>query len=81
MRIIVYHAEYGCDTGCCGHIVKVDGRRDATHFDFSHPDASSKRGEDKLKAFKEFAEQMVREHFGEDHVKDLDWSKCEVSDD
>jgi hypothetical protein len=31
--------------------------------------------------FREFAEGLIREHFGEEHVADLDWENCEISDD
>lgn len=79
MKVIVYHASYGCETGCCGHIVKIDedpaqyggtpaGRQ---KFEFTHP-----YGDDPRK----FAEELVREVFGEEHVKDLDWENCEIVD-
>jgi hypothetical protein len=69
MKIIVYHASYGCDTGCCGHVIEIDGKE---NFHFTHP-----YGKD----FKEFAEEMVRDECGEEHVKDLDWENCIISDD
>lgn len=71
MKIIVYHGGYGCDTGCCGHWVKVDGK-DVGGFEFSHP-----YGENAL----EYAQQVVRERFGEDRVKDLDWDNCVIGED
>jgi hypothetical protein len=69
MKITIYHNTYGCDTGCCGHIIEYDGKR---KFFFSHP-----YGED----HKEFAEDLIREEFGEEHVEDLDWENCIISDD
>jgi hypothetical protein len=89
-KVIVYHRFYGCDTGCCGHVVEVfdddvvasedfdpymegDGR----NFEFDHPyfrdatDASRRA----------WAQEFVREHLGEEHVKDLDWEHCIISDD
>jgi hypothetical protein len=69
-RIVVLHAYYGCDTGCCGHIFEVNGI--PGEFTFSHP-----YGED----FREWAEDLVRQEYGEDHVKDLDWENCILSDD
>jgi len=68
-KIIVYHSKYGCDTGCCGHTVKMG---DAEKFEFDHP-----YGQD----FRDFAEVMIRETFGEEHIKDLDWENCRVVDD
>jgi hypothetical protein len=71
-RIVVYHSGYGCDTGCCGHSIEVEGSgRD--RFVFEHPDS----GED----MREFAEGLVRSEFGEAHVADLDWDSCFISED
>lgn len=66
MKIVVFHASYGCDTGCCGHVVKDD----CEEFSFAHP-----HGEDP----REFAERLVREVCGEEHVADLDWDNCVIS--
>lgn len=73
MRIRVLHVPYGCDTGCCGHVIEVDeveGR-----FEFTHPPSNvevEKRA---------WAQDWIREKFGEEHVKDLDWENSEVLDD
>lgn len=68
-KILVYHDLYGCDTGCCGHSVVMDGKRE---FFFDHPD------------YKEshiyFAKRLCIEAFGEEHCKDLDWENCLVQD-
>jgi len=69
MKLIVYHTSYGCDTGCCGHIVK-DTETDEEDFHFAHP-----RKED----FREFAEKLIKEDYGEEHIKDLDWDNCEIT--
>lgn len=71
MRVLVLHSFYGCETGCCGHEIEVDGEAVGA-FDFSHPYNQSRR---------EFAEQLVRDELGEEHVKDLDWENCIVLDD
>jgi hypothetical protein len=70
-RYIVYHGFYGCDSGCCGHVVETD---DETRYEFSfvHP-----YGNDHL----EFARDLVRHHFGEEHVADLDWDNCIIEED
>ena len=70
MRVIVYHSSYGCESGCCGHIVELDGEADK--FLFIHPGDEDPRG---------FAEDLVRAEFGEEHVKDLDWENCSIIDD
>lgn len=64
MRIVVYHGSYGCETGCCGHWVQLDGGRE--HHTFDHP---WKEEDD----FFAYAQQAIRETFGEAHVADLDW--------
>lgn len=64
-RIIIYHSGYGCETGCCGHYIEVDDKR-VGDFNFSHPDSNS--DEDR----RAFAEQLVTEQLGHEHVRDLD---------
>lgn len=33
--VVVYHSSSGCETGCCGHVVRLpDGRE---YFEFGHP--------------------------------------------
>ena len=68
-KVIVYHAGYGCETGCCGHVVEMDGE---SKFIFTHPYDEDPR---------HFAEALVRQEFGDDHVKDLDWDNCIVVQD
>lgn len=65
-RIIVLHRYYGCETGCCGHVVEINGE-EIGNFTFSHPRLPS--DEDKRK----FAEELIRKTCGEEHVKDLDF--------
>ena len=69
MKLIVYHSYYGCETGCCGHGIEMG---DKFRFTFYHP-------EDKTDLLK-WAQDQVREHYGEEHVKDLDWENCAVVD-
>lgn len=70
MKIIVFHAHVGCETGCCGHVIQQEG--DKEFFEYEHPYNESNL---------EFAQRMVRETYGEEHVKDLDWDNSIVSDD
>lgn len=75
MKVIVYHRRFGCDTGCCGHVVRVqndDGMKAEERFTFAHPAWESAR---------EFAEAAVKEEFGADHVADLAWEECEILND
>lgn len=69
-RVIVSHASYGCETGCCGHIVEVDDER-VGEFVFDHPYGDDPRA---------FAERLVCEQLGEEHVADLDWENSVVVD-
>ena len=69
MKIVVYHEHYGCETGCCGHVIEVNGERRGD-FIFSHPDSREE--------FRQFAEDLIAEQFGAEHVKDLDWPYCRI---
>ena len=69
-RVVVYHSYYGCETGCCGHTVELDGQE---KFLFDHPG----RNEDPLT----YAKELVEATFGAEHVADLDWAGCIISDD
>lgn len=71
-KVVVYHQGYGCDTGCCGHVIEVNDEEVRGSFDFSHP-----YGADHLAWAKEF----VRENLDEAHAADLDWENCYVSED
>lgn len=73
LRVIVYHAGYGCETGCCGHVIALmrpDGTEADHSFVFIHPE-----GDQDLKAW---ATGHVATEFGEDHIADLDWDNCLV---
>jgi hypothetical protein len=72
-RVLVLHAGYGCETGCCGHVLEVDDER-VGRFQFDHP---SGRKDD----FRVWAEDLIRTELGEEHVADLDWDHSIVLDD
>lgn len=74
MKVVVYHAWYGCDTGCCGHGVylfnnepsneDLDGYPsgyDQEQFVFDH----LSKGDDP----DEFAKNLIKNAFGEDKVQ------------
>lgn len=71
-KYIVYHSYYGCDTGCCGHIVENEDET-GHRFSFDHPWQDQDH--------RKFAEDLLREEFGEEHVADLDWENCIISED
>lgn len=74
MRVIVYHSSWGCDSGCCGHTVEIEGGRE--EFEFTHPGSCGMPKEPRA-----FAEEFVRQIFGEKHVADLDWENCVICED
>jgi len=73
-QIIVSHAGYGCESGCCGHVIYLDGEQ-VPGFHFDHPYGNS--DEEKLR----FAKELVEDVLGPEHVADLDWENCWVVDD
>lgn len=81
MKIVVYHGMYGCETGCCGHTIEVEdappGYHPPINWTFDHP-WSAGNDEGKLR---EWAEDLVRKEFGDEHVADLDWDNCRILDD
>lgn len=72
-KITVYHSYYGCDSGCCGHVVETDDGTMRDKFITDHP----WYGDNHV----EFARRLIRESFGDEHVKDLDWENCYISED
>ena len=70
-RILVLHRGYGCDTGCCGHYIEVDGREVA--FLFEHPGGSEER--------MDFIRRIVAQKLGDVDVADIDFTDCVVLDD
>lgn len=68
--ILIMHSGYGCETGCCGHYIEIDGEEG--HFMFAHPS-----GQDRF----EWAKQIVADELGEEHVADLDFENCHIVDD
>ncbi len=71
-KVIVYHRGYGCQTGCCGHAVQINGDEDNEEFQFEHP---------YQRTDEEFVRWMVTETMGADHVADIDWENCIVISD
>jgi hypothetical protein len=73
VKIVVYHAGHGCETGCCGHVIQTEDEQKRGPFAFDHPDP----GDDKL----QWAKDLVTKHLGAEHVADLDWDQCMIVDD
>jgi hypothetical protein len=76
-RIRVYHTTYGCDTGCCGHVIELNGRS-VGDFEFSHP-----YGEDKKQWAVELTKVELEKYYPE-CLDSINWESIdysEVSDD
>lgn len=70
-RVTITHEYYGCQCGCCGHEIRIDGEVYG-RIHFSHPCGIGER---------EFGEELVRGALGEDRVKDINWEESQISDD
>jgi hypothetical protein len=73
-KIIVMHMGYGCDSGCCGHIIEMDERQVGS-FHFDHPTSAAPEH------VRAFVTDLVSSEMGVAHVADIDWDNCIVVDD
>ena len=64
--IRVYHGYYGCATGCCGHVLEIDGEQVA--FDFLHEDGANL---DAIKAW-------VAKKIPPECLATIDWDSLEI---
>lgn len=86
MRIIVFHTEYGCESGCCGHAIKVEdappGFRPKKTFAFSHPYGNAESNwQATPEVIREYIIDLVTKECGAEHVKDIDFDRCVVVND
>ena len=73
MKVRVYHSEYGCDTGCCGHTVEMEDGRE--HFEFTHPYTEDRS---KYEEFaRDLAESVIRKEWPE-CIDSIAWDTLEV---
>lgn len=68
MKIRILHAYYGCDTGCCGHVIEIDGEEVRSSFRWGHPGSKSD------------VEDIILEHVPDVCLDTLDWDTVEVDD-
>mgnify|MGYP000952128790 CR=1 FL=1 len=75
LTIRVFHSGYGCDTGCCGHVVDVEAPDgvERERFEFDHP-----HGADPTSFARELAEHVIRERWPE-CAATIDWSTVEIN--
>jgi len=71
-KLRIYHTDYGCDSGCCGHAVETEpGDPIKFEFQFAHCYDNSPEGK------RAFAEEMV----GAENVDDVDFETSEFIED
>lgn len=71
MKLVIRHTDYGCDSGCCGHMVETeDGDPRKFNFEFSH--AGGPSTEDKVL----FAMGLV----GGVNLEDVDFEASDIRD-
>jgi hypothetical protein len=78
MRIRVYHAMYGCDSGCCGHVVDVEGT--INEFKFDHPNGDVKDGrwiQETPAAFARRVTEDVLSEYAPRCLETIDWNSIE----
>lgn len=68
-KITVMHSFYGCDSGCCGHVIYIDDKVQDGTFEFSHPYD---------KNHLDWAKKFISDKLGPEHVQDLDWENCAI---
>lgn len=81
MRIFLTHGDYGCESGCCGHWIEIEGERPKrlfSSFSFSHPYLW--RVDDKEEGVRKFIQDVVREELGEEYLDKIDYTQCVVED-
>jgi len=72
VQIRILHAYYGCDTGCCGHIIEIDEEEEYRSFEFGHADESDRDDE-------EFR-QWVLKYVPKECHDAIDWNSIEFDD-
>jgi hypothetical protein len=74
----VFHSQFGCDTGCCGHYVEIsDGDSARKTFEFAHP--YSEGAEEQARWARMIAEETISKAWPE-CLKSIDWSSLNVSE-
>lgn len=87
-KIKILHSYYGCDTGCCGHIIEVDGEADHGSFTFHHFDelkplgvldqiVDAVDGQNRVAVSKELRDYVLR-HLPKECHDSIDWNSLEV---
>jgi hypothetical protein len=76
LKVRVYHSYYGCETGCCGHIVEVEGKGEKFEFGCAY---TEKTDEGRRKWARELAEQVIAEQWPE-CLPSIDWDSMDATE-
>lgn len=74
MRVRVYHALFGCETGCCGHIVELGDESASRSFRFVHP-----YDEEVRSWAMRLAQEVVRQEWPQCYDT-IDWASLECDE-
>ena len=77
LKVWVYHSMYGCETGCCGHTVEVEGKGEK--FEFTHLYEVKATDEDRKKWARDLAEQVIQLNWPE-CLESIDWETMDISE-
>jgi hypothetical protein len=69
VKIRVLHRYYGCETGCCGHVLEIDGEEVEGSFDFWHPDEYG---------FSEDIQDFILARVPKECHDNIDWDSIEI---
>lgn len=74
IKVRVYHSYYGCESGCCGHIIELDNGK--SQFEFTHP--YDEHDLNNLKNWaRELAEGVIASRWPE-CLDSIDWDTLDV---
>jgi hypothetical protein len=80
VRVKVYHSTYGCETGCCGHVIELIGEKPGyarqSKFEFDHP---WEQAETKEQWARDVAAEVINANWPE-CLEDIDWSTLDIED-
>lgn len=73
MKVRVYHSYYGCETGCCGHVLELEGEQ-VGQFDFFH----RYEGLSKEEVIEEVKTEIKKYH--PECLDSIDWDSIEIEE-
>ena len=73
LKVRVFHSYYGCESGCCGHVVEVEGKGEKFEFGCAYGE------DDKRKWARELAEKVIKKRWP-DCIESIDWDTMDCSE-